>query len=332
MKEKLIILLCAAVAVVTVAKAQEAVAVLTHSGTSKTFSGYTALQEAYAEAVSGDLITLSSGTFGAVTTIEKAITIRGAGMEVDTVYQTMPTILSGNFQLNITNNGGSRFCLEGIYSNATISYSGNQNPEFVKCRLNTITEADGTLAHASFFHCRICGRLSIAANSQLSLLNCFVYKPTSIDDETSVANYTNCIIVGASSYGSGYDRLHGCTLTNCVLTNTVGVSSAGYIEYNDKTSFQNCLIQSSIRPDDSKNTYTNFSNSSDVFKTFQGYYSDAEDFELTAGYNSQYGIYSGSFPYSPRVTGPHIEQMEVAPRTTEAGMLNVKIKVTNSNE
>jgi hypothetical protein len=88
-----------------------------------------------------------------------------------------------------------------------------------------------------------------------------------------------------------------------------------------------------LTPDESDNSYIHVTNLTDAFKTYNSTsYVSTENYELLEGYNSQYGLYSGSFPYSPRLSGPHIEQMEVAPRTTDAGMLNVKIKVTNSTE
>ena len=110
--KRLIILLAILATGVAGAMAQQAVAVLTHAGNTKTFDGYTALQDAYKEAASGDLITLSSGTFGSVATIEKAITIRGAGMEYDSIYHTQATILSGDITLNLPETESGHFTLE----------------------------------------------------------------------------------------------------------------------------------------------------------------------------------------------------------------------------
>ena len=78
-------------------------ATLNHEGTISTFYGTVALRQAHAAAVSGDVITLSSGTFLS-TDISKAVTIRGAGMDVTKVNDIVnePTILSGDFKINPT--------------------------------------------------------------------------------------------------------------------------------------------------------------------------------------------------------------------------------------
>ena len=160
------------------AMAQQAVAVLTHAGTTKTFDGYTALQDAYKEAASGDLITLSSGTFASVATIDKALTIRGAGMEYDSIYHTQATILEGDFTLALPDTETGRFQLEGVYNNYVIYYNYIQrNPQFVKCRLNAVTWAgytklgtdySGQLIDASFFQCRIIGTIELMEKSRVS--------------------------------------------------------------------------------------------------------------------------------------------------------------------
>ena len=65
------------------------VASLNHEGESTMFYGVGALQQAVAEAVSGDIISLSSGTFNA-SNITKAITLRGVGIDNDN-----PTYIEG---------------------------------------------------------------------------------------------------------------------------------------------------------------------------------------------------------------------------------------------
>lgn len=327
--KKLYFYICAVIMSITVAKAQQAVAVLTHEGTSKTFSGYNALQNAYKEAAHGDLITLSSGTFASVSDIEKAVKIRGAGMEMDTIYNVAPTILSGDMNLKVADSGNYKFRLEGIYTNSNIYYYTHQQPEFVKCRLSYFKFAipASTLYNALFYHCRIVSAFQIQANSSVTCINCYIDSPRCEDSNTSKGYFNNCVITADRE---SEDNLFGCTLTNCVFANS---SSYRYnISINEYTIFHNCLIQE-WSPDKTKNTYITFKSLSDVFKTYRiGSNSDAEDFELLPAYNSLYGIYSSDFPYSPRLSGPHIQLMEVAPRTSDAGTLNVRIKVENTIE
>ena len=337
--KKLIMLICAVVTGVTMANAQQAVAVLTHSGTSKTFSGYTALQEAYAEAVSGDLITLSSGSFGAVEVIEKAIKIRGAGMEMDKEYGTGSTAIVGDMTLDIaSSSSASHFTLEGVNA-ANIYYNHTQShPQFSKCILKGVLRGSysesgksvyGTVEDATFYHCKITNSVACGADCSMSFLNCYVHSPKAIDSSSSNMTFSHCVLVGTST---STVSVGGCTLNDCVA---VGLADRSSLNWNDETSFNHCLLvySSSPKPDESDNSYISVSKMTEAFKTYNSTsYVSTENYELLEGYNSQYGLYSGSFPYSPRLAGPHIEQMEVAPRTTDAGMLNVKIKVTNSTE
>ena len=67
-------------------------ATLSHEGTISTFYGAGALRAAHAAAADGDIITLSSGSFVS-TDITKGITLRGAGMEVNSEVHGEPTII-----------------------------------------------------------------------------------------------------------------------------------------------------------------------------------------------------------------------------------------------
>jgi hypothetical protein len=67
------------------------VASLSHEGVTTMFYGSNALKDAVAAAESGDIISLSAGTFYA-TDITKAITLRGAGINSED-----PTYIINNF-------------------------------------------------------------------------------------------------------------------------------------------------------------------------------------------------------------------------------------------
>ena len=329
--KKLFSFFVATILCVMTTNAQQAVAVLSHDGTSKTFNGYNALQAAYAEAANGDLITLSSGTFGAVANIEKAIKIHGAGMEMDTIYHTGPTMIVGDMRLNITDDGTNRFRLEGVYYYNNIAYMKNQiRPEFIKCRLYNIyggkytqqgTTYYGTIKDALFYHCKVMSELVCCENSSATIINSYVGCPHSVNDTTSVFDIRNSVIA--------YPWSGVCLLSSTISNSVLG----SYFTYNQRTTFSNCLLPYNYNPDPSKNTYKNYEKLLEVFETYNNYSEsdrDAEDFMLYPAYNSTYGIYSGSFPFSPRLAGPHIQLMEVAPHSTDAGTLNVRIKIQNT--
>ncbi len=355
--KKLLMILIAAVAGVTVATAQEALAVLTHGTTTKTFTGYYALQNAYAAATHGDLITLSSGTFGAVN-LAKTITVRGAGMEQDKTYGTQPTVIDGNFTLCVPDTIGGIVTVEGIYNSGTIYYSNyvQRGPKFIKCRLNNVwpgsyssngTNYTGDIKDATFLHCKIANEVVCGGGSSMTFINCFVKHPQTRNTSTSNLTFHNCVIdvtyknsgvYSSFSYndGSYYNvHLYSSIFTNCIFVNTNTNYSSYYGAY---TTLQNCLLPSGWSFDTSRSSYWNYDKRLDVFKTYDGNYTNEQDFQLTDNAKSKYvdsqghqvGIYGGVFPFSARVAGPHLKTMQVSPRSTGDGKLNVKVRIENT--
>lgn len=136
-------------------------ATLIHEDEIKTFYGKSALREAHSAAVHGDIITLSSGRFTSAN-ISKAVAVRGAGMEYDSLSATEPTIIAGNFEIRISNDStlqNNVFSMEAIYHDDQISVcDGVQNPQFIKCKFGTITTKSSNYAgliNAQFIHCII---------------------------------------------------------------------------------------------------------------------------------------------------------------------------------
>lgn len=359
MKTKRIFLVFIAVMTTAIgAMAQEATAVLTHGTTTKIYSGYSALRNAYKNAVSGDLITLSSGSFRAVDTIKVAVTIRGAGMETDTVYHTQPTILIGDMVLNMPSSETNHFQLEGICHSGSgiIYYQGTaKNAKFIKCRLSSFISStykvDNTLygytiKDATFMHCRIVKEVTCWSNSSMTFINCYVCHPQTWSSTSSAMSFRNCIVWpkydedaqnNANRYGD-WSHLYGATLVNCIIY--VTKYSGSTFGLNDNTSFNYCLFCPNNVSYNKAISYNNwyYSDLSSVFTSFAGSYSDAQNFYLKSSikntckdeFGREIGLYGGSFPYSPRVAGPHLKQIQVSPRSTGDGKLNVKVKIENT--
>ena len=321
-------------------------ATLTHDGQVSTFYGATALKQAHEAAVSGDVVTLSSGTFVA-TDITKALTIRGAGMGIDTLSQTEPTVISGDFKINIpeaTDEAQSgtvahRLTLEGIYHNQTIRYEGTlKNAMFLKCRLKTVTSGSGNirkLKDASFIHCRIADRLYLDTDCSASCVNCAIQFPWSYSSRTSNFELMNCVINSGA-----LDDVHSSSFKNCVLIS--GSRTYGYI--NSENTAYNCVYYGAYS-DPFKNI-TNSTNKKvddikELFKTYAGQdlgNLDSETFELTDAAKTKYlgmdgttqvGIHGGNLPFDPVPSNPQITKCNVAAKSTADGKLSVDIQINS---
>ena len=195
---RLMMLFVAAVLTNNVFAQGSLLATLNHEGTISTFYGSQAWKNAHDAAANGDVITLSSGTFPAVN-ITKAITVRGAGMGIDSTAVSEPTVITGDFTINIAEPGSNRLTLEGIYSNHTIYYTNVVNPLFLKCRLKKVTYYDGgssVLKDASFIHCRIAERFFLGTNCSASCVNSVIQAPYSLSNSTSNFEFINCCLIG----------------------------------------------------------------------------------------------------------------------------------------
>lgn len=327
-------------------------ATLSHEGEITVFYGANALKEAHAVAQHGDAITLSSGSFNA-TNITKAITLRGAGMEVDTLKNTYPTIINGNFSILIGDSVSKKLTIEGIYSNYVITISnGLNNASFLKNRLKYIsyTASDSTTKYQNnrYIHCKVVYGFSVSKNSvnnsSFSFTNSYI---NSINNYSNNSIFTNCIINNSSSASNTIRDLKYCTFYNCILIGTsVSSNYSSYNVLNTTSQAYNCIatnITSDNCLNSNSNTFYNIPNQTNsciqsitsVFKSFNLTYKDNETFELIDNIKTKYtgtdgteiGIHGGSLPFSPTPTNPQITKCNVASRSTADGKLSVDIEV-----
>lgn len=316
-------------------------ATLNHEGTVSTFYGATALRDAHNAAVHGDVITLSSGSFVS-TDITKAITLRGAGMEVDTLSGTEPTVISGDFNIQIADTVSQRLTIEGIYHNHNLKYKGTlTNALFLKNRLYNVNFADnGIMKSASFIHCRIADDFSLSTNSSASCINCAIEDPKSLSATTSNFEFQNCVIKFNGSY-TGY--VYSSTFKNCLIFNISGYTGSLANQISSSCMAYNCVGFNQRAGDP---LFKNIPNSTNVhvgdittvFKTYTGQSLqklDSENFELTDEAKSKYlgtdgtqvGIYGGSLPFTSTPSNPQITKCNVAAKSTADGKLSVDIEV-----
>lgn len=327
---RLMMLFVAAVLTNNVFAQGSLLATLNHEGTISTFYGSQAWKNAHDAAANGDVITLSSGTFVAVN-ITKAITVRGAGMGIDSTAVSEPTVITGDFTINIAEPGSNRLTLEGIYSNHTIYYTNVVNPLFLKCRLKKVSYnySEDVLKDASFIHCRIAEEFNLGTNSSASCVNSVIQDPYSKDNYTSNFEFINCCLIGDMG------RAYSSSFKNCIISDN---ENGHYI--NSSCTAYNCICLTA------NNYFRNITNATNkslteyatLFKTYTGAALDnldSETFELTDAAKAQYlgadgtevGIYGGNLPFDPTPSNPQITKCNVAAKSTADGKLSVDIEV-----
>ena len=311
------------------ALAQNQVATLQHNDTiTGVFYGQNAYSSAYNAAVNGDVITLSSGTFNAVT-IEKSITIRGAGCVLDTLTNVLPTIIPGNFNL-LRNN----ITFEGVWFTGVISFgrwsASYSNNSFIKCNINTIQHGAYSGYYERFhqFNNCIINNYSSVEFHGTSIINSVVrftsYNHTDIYNPTSIYN---SVLVFDSTL----------TINNIVAYNSIIATASGHNVSNN--TFFNCIGiktgETSLFEGQLNTTNMVVNNYSDVFETFDGTISYENIYQLKNNIATSFlghdgtevGIYGGIMPYKTRPPYMILKNCNVAGQTDENKKLNVEMEL-----
>lgn len=323
--KKMILMLVAAIVCATTTYAQSSMlATLSHEGTISTYYGSSALKDAYAAAVDGDVITLSSGSFDAVN-IEKGIVIRGAGCSFDNEYSN-PTVIVGDFSIGIKNT--NKLMMEGIFHNNTITLSRDiwlVNAIFLKCRFNKFTHNIAATKNLIMINCRVV-ELDICYNSSASFINCIFANP--YVGVNGNYEFYNCVLIKEN----GFSGLKNTQFKNCILVN----------KGSDSSIDRSCLANYCIGVGNASRMFnTSVSNTNiikdyeAVFKTYMGTYSDGECFELIdeakesllGQDGTQVGIYGGNMPFDTTPSNPQITKCNVASKSSADGKLSVDITV-----
>lgn len=326
--------------------AQLQLATLEHEDSVSVYYGASALIEAHAAAVDGDIITLSPGMFTA-TDLTKLVTVRGAGMFNDTAAGVVRTTITGNFNIgtdSLNTSSPHHYTLEGLYCPGTIKYKKVYSPYLVKCFFNR------------FDYYNQNGRFTSA-----QIVNCIIAYFGVIDDD----GFTSCQLVNSVFvYGrADRDGPENCAFTNCIVNITYGYtfhqsnqfynsilytnSNIGLYHDNQTPRFWNSYssdycIGINTLSDSTKFYYGilpadrhlhNYKTMEAVFKNFNGTFIDGEtSFELQDSIattilgsdGTQVGIYGGPMPFDPYV---YNHKVTAARRTTPDGFLDLEIKL-----
>ncbi len=299
-------------------------ATLNHDGEISIFYGATALQQAHAAADHGDVITLSSGNFASVD-ITKAVTIRGAGMTVDSLAHTEPTILANSFKINVTDTIAERLTLEGIYTNQNVTVYCLKGAMFLKCRLKNVkcsSSSSSIMKDLTFIHCRIASEFDLSSGGSVSFLNSIVMGPYQYSNN-SYMSFVNCYVNRNNMSLSEY--------RNCIIDHNPGGGSSSSVYYNNLY-----ICDYTLPSTNSTNVQLNVADKR-VAHLINGY-GDDRTYKMTDELNAlikgtdgtEVGIYGGALPYDPTPSNPQITKFNVAAKTTADGKLSVDIEVSSA--
>ena len=320
--------------------AQQQLATLNHNDTISVYYGETALREAHAAAATGDIITLSPGRFSAIT-ITKAITIRGAGMMRDSLGNEPTYVYNSTTYLDVPTDSTHYLTLEGINFSTNVSYKQIYAARFIKCSFSYFLPYDGStskMSDSQFVNC-IVSSINSFSYSENDPANTQFINSIILSISVPRATLLNCVAkISMTAYS-----LSRKTIQNSILIGTYdedGPYSTAY-SFNGSTCFNSIGVYPYGRGFDTVNTpdhdLHSYGQYSDVFKTFNGTYTEGETFELKDAIatgirgddGTQVGIYGGSFPFDANVRNPRIRRCTVARRATADSKLSVNIEVVS---
>ena len=302
-------------------------AVLAHEGELSMFYGSDSFIAAYNAAVDEDVITLSEGTFNSPSSIDKSITIHGAGAREDAVAGNLMTRIISSMTV------GSNPIIEGI-SFGTVYLGDQSSPQFVKCNISKVEPTHEEYKHCqtvSFTDCYILalyfryygnGRPSYIDNCQM--VNSVVWDLyESVYGQDNVASNSVIRVRGMgnfTTYNSIIIRYLGNPSNTCTFYNCIGIKNG-----NEGQVFENSL----------NSTVVEYDNITDVFPAFVGEDIFNEPFILDEGIAASFlgnngtevGIHGGYYPYSNRPGYMKVRHCTVGDRTTDVGHLSVDIEV-----
>lgn len=189
----------------------------------KFFTGMSALQQAYEEAsvAGGDVITLSSGEFTAVTTIDKSVRIVGAyGLDPNDSYGTF---IAGAVTVNADN-----VKLEGMYFKAAVTLAEKKNCTIKRCWINSLKQS-GEHTNTLIDQCVVKYDYAIATGVNYGIKNTTIEYFAAMNTTANVANITNCLVWYFYLHNSSYVEQPYAVYKNNILgldANSTNLSSS----------------------------------------------------------------------------------------------------------
>lgn len=290
------------------------VVTLQQGETMKAFYGANAFKEAVETASSGDLITLSGGSFNG-TTITKSLIIQGAGYVQDIQNFRYQTSI-GETRINIPKED-SGLLIEGISFNY-LHVNGDEIKDFTIRRCN-IGSIDYNSANTGCIieQCRISTLYFQKTMTQFFMYNSIVSNLNGSENSKSKV-IDHCVIGSISYYVVANFR-------NSIITNPNPFPSS--------STFDNNIFKKNQYSNGSNKDFNTVLEEKDFKALFVNY--DSYNYILTdeaaATYlgsdGTQIGIYGGGTPFTDIPSNPRITSKVIAPRSTADGRLSVRITV-----
>lgn len=337
MKKTLISLILISLSVISFTQKQVA---LQSNGVTSIFGGVDPFIDAYNTSIDGDTIYLPGGVLSFPTTINKRLTIYGAGHYPDSTTETAKTVLSGSLTIS---QGADSLHLEGIEIVATLLTTNNHKIDHLtitRCKIgNVYIYGDQTTPceYLTIKESVINGYLHLD-NATLGIISNNIVS-SQVYTTNNFAFYNNIFLYSATSSYYVFNDIDNCTINNNIFLK----SNSNILHSNciSNTLYNNLFTTTINSP---LNTLTNNYYNVDMSTLFinqTGYlFSYSFDYHLNSPGSypgtdaTQAGIYGGVFPckLSSVPQNPHISYKNVAPATNPSGFLNIHFKVNAQQE
>jgi len=315
--------------------AQQKVA-LNRNGTTEIYGGSNPFNDAYLAASSGDTIYLPGGNLPFPATIDKSVTIFGAGHYPNATVATNRTVLNGNLTIN---ENADNLHLEGIELTGGLFFSNNHKVDGVvikRCRINSITYSGGgttPCVNNTIRECVINGHIDFS-NAKSSLFSNNIIGST-INNGSELGISNNILLY--NSYHN-FNNVDNSSISNNIFFQP----EMSYIHTAcELSTFSNNTFIGT--PPIGSNTFTNNNNNVPIAGLFANQtgnsFDYAHDYHLVVPSTfigtdgTQIGIYGGLFPFkeSALPVNPNIVSKTIAPQTNASGELNIQLQVKAQN-
>lgn len=317
------------------AKAQDIQLVtVQHGSEMQAFYGPDGFKNAMAAAQKGDVISLSGGNFNSAT-IDKAVTIQGAGYVQDVPNNRYKTLFIGDVNVNLPE-GESGLYIEGICTYNNFNIQGNvSSMSIARCLMTNNVEVKSESNNLTFLHCRI-NYLKLTGVSHSTLVrNCaienFYGSGSNTEDgvvENSIIGTCNNNVIHFTfkssifwcAYYGGYGPDHRSTSTSIQNSYFYNLINIGWGSLGD------ALCEGNTGDGlDYKSFCTKYFGNSINYQSALTLTEEGKKIKGMDG--TEVGIHGGSMPFTDVPSTPQITQKTVAPQSDANGKLAVKFVI-----